>query len=103
MPIVDHDQHITLPEAAAMTQRFRQANPIGTIIGHMFSREIIDEILAQPGCEGIRIYNAIDDSNVMTLVVTGVDINKNDLFNGPLAEYTEKCPSICSPNNPLNS
>jgi len=103
MPIVNHDQHITLTEAAAMTKKFRDDNPVGTVIAHLFSREIIDEILAQPGCEGIRIYMAKDDSNVQTLVVTGVDVNKNDLYNGTLAEFTEKCPLNCPVNNPLNS
>ncbi len=103
MPIVNHDQHITLTEAAAMTKKFRDNNPVGTVIAHLFSREIIDEILAQPGCEGIRIYNGLDDASQPVIVITGVDANKNDLFNGTLAERAEKCPSYCPSNNPLNS
>jgi hypothetical protein len=103
MPLNLGDQHINLTDAATMTARFRAGNPLGTIVSHMFSRDIIDEILAQPGCEGIRIYNAIDDSNVATLVAVGVDANQNDLFNGVLAEHTQKCPTICAMANPLNS
>lgn len=103
MPLNLGDQHINLTDAAAMTLRFRQANPVGAIKAHLFSRDIIDQILAQPGCEGIRIYNAIDDSNVETLVIVGVDNNEQDLFNGVLAEHTVKCPPRCGNPNPLNS
>lgn len=103
MPLNLGDQHINLTDAAIMTSRFRAGNPLGTIVSHTFSRDIIDEILAQPGCEGIRIYNAIDDSNVATLIAVGVDASQNDLFNGVLAEHTMKCPPQCPIANPLNS
>ncbi|MCC6818372.1 MAG: hypothetical protein IT245_05740 [Bacteroidia bacterium] len=103
MPLNLGDQHINLTDAAAMTARFRQNNPLGTIVSHMLSKEIIEEILAQPGCEGIRIYNAIDDSNIATLVITGVDASQNDMYDGVLAEHTYKCPTICPVGNPLNS
>ncbi len=104
MPITtQEDQHISLNDAAAMTLKFRQSNPVGSVIAHLFSRDVIDEILAQPGCEGIRLYHAIDANNQPTIVAVGVDINKNDLFQGTLAEHTEKCPMWCSQGNPLNS
>lgn len=104
MPLNLGDQHINLSDAAVMTARFRSNNPApGTIISHLLTREIIEEILAQPNCEGIRIYNAIDDTNTATLVVTGVDSNQDDLFNGVLAEHTIKCPTWCPAVNPLNS
>lgn len=103
MPLNLGDQHVTLAEAAVMTARFRQENPSGTIISHMLSRDIIDEILAQPGCEGVRIYNAIDDGDIRTLIVVGVDANQNDLCHGVLAEHTTKCPTMCPQANPLNS
>lgn len=103
MPLNLGDQHISLNDAAGMTSRFRQGVPLGTIISHAFSRDIIDEILAQPGCEGIRIYNAIDDNNIATVVIVGIDCNKDDLFTGTLAEHSDRCPTICPAPNPLNS
>src|ERR1700761_4954519 len=38
-------------------------------------RNILTEILAQPGCVGMRIYNALDASGNETLVYVGVDNN----------------------------
>ena len=130
MPITtQEDQHISLNDAAAMTLKFRQSNPVGSVIAHLFSRDVIDEILAQfiqskpvggviahlftkeiimeilnqANCEGIRIYHGIDAANMPVLVVSGVDANKNDLYQGTLAEHAEKCPIFCSGQNPLNS
>ncbi|HEY1047978.1 MAG TPA: hypothetical protein VGF79_16170 [Bacteroidia bacterium] len=101
MPI-NQDHHIDLAKAAEMTKKFRDCQPVGTIIAHAFNKSIIQEIIDQPLCEGIRIYNAIDDSNIRTVVITGIDGNGNDLYNGVLAEYAERCPQICAPHNPLN-
>lgn len=101
MPI-NQDHHITLVKAAEMTKRFRDSQPIGTIIAHAYDKGIIQEIIDQPMCQGIRIYNAIDDNNLKTLVITGIDNNGVDLFNGVLAEYSDKCPNACPPANPLN-
>jgi hypothetical protein len=104
MPITtQEDQHISLNDAAAMTLKFRQSNPLGSVVAHLFAREVIDEILAQPGCEGIRIYHGIDAGNAPVLVVTGVDGNKDDMYQGTLAEHADKCPLVCSHMNPLNS
>lgn len=101
MPI-NQDHHITLPEAAAMTKRFRDNNPPGTTIAFAFDRSIIDEILSNPNCQGIRIYRAIDSANCQTVVVTGTDASGNDLYNSTLAEYANKCPDNCPATNPLN-
>ena len=104
MPITtQEDQHISLNDAAALTLKFRQSNPVGGVIAHLFTKEIIMEILNQANCEGIRIYHGIDAANMPVLVMTGVDANKDDLYQGTLAEHAEKCPIFCSGPNPLNS
>lgn len=102
MPLNLGDQHISLPEAAELTQRFRQSNPVSAIKAHLFTKEIVMEILNQPGCEGLRIYHGIDANNEAVVVLTGADIDKNDMYNGTLAERAERCPLICSSPNPLN-
>lgn len=48
---------IDLKTAAKWTYNFRQRNPNETI-SHLFGKEIIDNILSQPDCSGIRIYYA---------------------------------------------
>jgi len=57
---------------AQMVKDFQTANPTdsqGTYIG----RNIIEKILAQPGCVGINFYNAINEKGEKTLVYVGVD------------------------------
>src|SRR5258705_8093245 len=40
---------------------------------HFFGKEILTNILSQPGCAGIRFYHAIDDNSQKTLVLVGAD------------------------------
>lgn len=44
---------------------------------------ILNEIMAQPDCVGIRFYNALNEQNEKTLVYVGVN-SKNEV----IAEYT---------------
>lgn len=46
-----------LDVCAKWTQNYRDRNP-GDIVSHFFGREIIEKILAQQGCLGIRVYHA---------------------------------------------
>jgi len=48
-----------LEVCANWTQNYRDRNP-GDIVSHFFGREIIEKILAQQGCLGIRVYHAYD-------------------------------------------
>ncbi|MFN6036942.1 MAG: hypothetical protein ACK452_00615, partial [Bacteroidota bacterium] len=63
----------------------------------------IESILSQEGVVGIRIYYGLNDIGEKQLIITGVDSDENDLYNGQLAERSLKCPPNCSSNNPLNS
>ena len=42
--------------------------------GHIIGRRIIDKILAQPGCQGLTIYPALNEDGKRTLVYAGIDI-----------------------------
>lgn len=100
------EHRITLDAASALTRRYRrgegqQAN--GGVIGQYLGRGILDEILAQPGCIGIRVYYAQHETGAPTLVVVGVDAEANDLYQGVIAEETRPCPPFCAAVNPLNS
>jgi hypothetical protein len=61
---------------------YRNANPNGTL-SYAIGKNIIEQILAQPGCEGIRFYNAIDENGKKTLVYVGIDKDGKNIF-----EYT---------------
>jgi len=67
------------PEMAAdFVRSFKTANP-DAISGYTVGRNIIDRILAQPGCVGLRFYNAINEIGQTTLVYAGVDARGNDI------------------------
>ena len=57
-----------------MVKRFSEENP-QDVKSYLVGREIIERILAQPGCVGIKMYNAINEKDEKTLVYVGVDCN----------------------------
>lgn len=57
---------------AQMVKDYQVANPNDTK-AYFIGRNIIDQILAQPGCVGIRFYNAYNEKGDKTLVYIGVD------------------------------
>jgi hypothetical protein len=97
----DHHHHIPLAEAIALTANYRTLHP-GEVKAFSYNREVLDEILSQPGCSEIRIYFGQTHTGEIKLVLTGVDELGNDLFNGVLAEYGDTCPPTCPINSPLN-
>lgn len=74
---------IKLDEAASWTKNYREKHP-GESISQFFGREILERILAQEDCLGIRFYYALDHSGKKHLVITGVVCDGNDQINeGP--------------------
>ncbi|NBW59166.1 MAG: hypothetical protein EBR41_01145, partial [Crocinitomicaceae bacterium] len=65
--------------------------------------KIFDQILAQSGCEGLRMYFAIEPDGTKTLVVVGIDSVENDITKGLIAENFGPCPKRCPQPNALNS
>ena len=55
-----------------MVKGYQQANP-SDVHSYLIGRNIIDQILAQPGCVGIKFYNAYNEAGEKTLVYVGVD------------------------------
>ena len=45
-----------------------------------FNKEIFDLILSDTNTTGIRIYFGINDKNALSLVFTGIDSNKDDIY-----------------------
>lgn len=65
---------------AKMVKDFQDANP-NELLGHFIGRNVIDQILAQPGCVGVRFYNALNESGEKTLVYVGVN-SENEIISG---------------------
>ncbi|MGH7658791.1 MAG: hypothetical protein ACREL6_11205 [Gemmatimonadales bacterium] len=106
------DHRVSLREATEMVKRFRsstaaqalgKAGPAGAFRGGMLPRAAVEELLAQKGCEGIRIYHAQLDDGVPTLVLVGVDKEADDMTDGVILEKFYPCPPYCPSNSPLDS
>ena len=70
-----------------MVKSYQNANPTD-VKCYTVGREIIEKILAQPGCAGLQFFNALNEVGEKTLVYLGVDTEGK-----PLVEYTVVKPS----------
>lgn len=92
---------ISTNSAATLTANYRNSNPNG-VKGVFFGREILQSILDQTGCKGIRFYFAMDANGNNTLVAVGADASENDQMDGVIADFSSPCPPHCSSSNSLN-
>ncbi len=97
-------EQITLATAIEWTSNFRTNAPRGSTLAHFFGKTIINQILAQPGCVGIRVYNSIEtETGKKQLIMVGADAQEKDLYNGIIAERSFLCPPFCGDGSPLSS
>jgi hypothetical protein len=68
---------IDLEVAASWTKNYREKHPDSTI-SQFFGKEILESILSQEGCLGIRFYYAHDHEGKSHLVITGVTHDGED-------------------------
>jgi hypothetical protein len=99
----NEDHEISLDDAAKLTANYRISAGPKALLGSYFSMDGINKILDQEGCIGIRIYNGLTESREQCFVLSGVNSNGDDLYDGELAEYGTGCPPHCGQSNPLNS
>lgn len=92
---------ITLDAGAALTAEYRRINP-GATKGHFFGKDILQDILDQKGCMGIRMYYGLDPEGNKELVLVGADANENDM-TALVADLSMPCPGVCGNTNSLNS
>ena len=72
-------EDIGLSAGKQMVKAFREANPDATA-GYYIGRNILNEILAQPGCVGINFRKGLNEINQEHLVYTGVDAEGKDIL-----------------------
>ena len=96
-------KQVTKEEAAPWTANFRATITPGDTIGRFFGKDILNEILNQPGCMGIRIYNGINEEGNNNLVLVGADANEDDMVNGVIAQHSASSPPFSGIPNLLNS
>lgn len=71
-------EDIGLAEGIKLVNAFREANPDATP-GYYIGRNILDQILNQPGCVGINFKKCLSE-NEEHLVYTGVDADGKDIL-----------------------
>jgi hypothetical protein len=104
MSFTGNEEHeIDLETASEWTANYRAGITSGDTIAHYFGKNYIKDIFSQEGCVGMRIYYAIDGEGAKQLIITGVDGNGDDLYNGLLAEYAMRSPPFSGVANDLNS
>lgn len=62
-----------------LTKKYQSAHP-QDVHSYIIGRNIIDQILDQPGCVGIQFYNAYNETGEKTLVYVGLDENGKSLL-----------------------
>lgn len=67
-------EEVGLELGTQMIKSYRQANPTD-VQSYLVGREIVEKILAQPGCVGLKFYNAYNEEGQKTLVYVGIDQN----------------------------
>lgn len=78
------------------------------VMAHFMGRNIIEKLLAQPGCIGIRTFHGLNDLGIRQLVLVGVDKNGNNILEftttengkttkhkGIVADAAKACPPYC--------
>lgn len=72
-------EDIGLADGQKMINAFREANPEATQ-GYYIGRDIIEQILNQPGCVGINFRKCLTELNEEHLVYTGVGEDGKDIL-----------------------
>ena len=62
-----------------LIKAYQTATPKGPT-GFMLGRNILEKVLAQPGCVGIRFHHALNENGQRTVVYIGMDSNGNDIL-----------------------
>jgi hypothetical protein len=73
-------EEITQELGVQMVKDYGKAHP-NDVRSYMIGKEILNQILAQPGCAGIQFYNAINELGQKTLVYVGLDQNGKQMVN----------------------
>ena len=72
-------EEIGIELGTTLVSAYQTANP-ADVHYYVIGRNILDQLLAQPNCSGIRFYNAYDENGVKTLVYVGVDAAGNSIL-----------------------
>lgn len=93
---------ITYAQAGDLCSNYQTNHPTEKK-GFYIGRDLIEDILAQDECVGIRVYKGEDDDGNENFIWVGVDRFENDMVDGVIADYCFPCPNTCGSPNNLNN
>ena len=79
MNLTEVGENIGLTEGIKLVKAFKEANPEATP-GYYIGRNILEQIMAQPGCVGINFRKCLTNMNEEHLVYTAVDADGKDIL-----------------------
>ena len=65
---------------AQFISAYRHAHP-ADVTAYYIGRNILEQVLAQPGCVGMHFYNAYNEKGEKTLVYVGVNAGGTDMLS----------------------
>ena len=106
LPKADH--FISLEQAKQMTATYRAEKENILPFSETFERTAFDALLAEDGCEGIRIYFGMNADLMIKVIVVGVNDKNMDILpqeqgstmaagDGKIVEEGQRCPDYCPP------
>jgi hypothetical protein len=79
--------------AGSFIQNYVEKYP-NDMISYHIGRNIIEHILAQPGCVGMRFYNALNEEGKKTLVYVGMDASGKDIVKKVVVQADGKLVTV---------
>nr|WP_294904016.1 hypothetical protein [uncultured Lacibacter sp.] len=80
-------RHIGFDAGEEMAKRFFDKHPEQQY-ANTLGRELIEKILAQPGCAGITIVPGYNEQGIRQAILVGVDANMNPILNYNVVKVT---------------
>ena len=71
-------EEISLDLGAKFIKDYRTSNP-NDVMCYTIGKTILDQVMAQPGCAGVRFYNAVNEFGEKTLVYVAVNDEGKDI------------------------
>lgn len=92
------DHRITREEAEGLVRNFHAQAAAGAHRSSAFNRSAFEQLLAQPGAAGIRIYHARHADHSPTMVMVAVDEQGADLAGASslFIQNSHDCPPYCA-------
>jgi hypothetical protein len=89
------NQSISFQEAKGLIKTYERIAASDAVIAQYFGKDIVDKVLAQPGCVGVRMYYGKHANGKPGVIFVGVDKYGKDMVPVVLAGPVGICPPFC--------